>query len=1268
MATFTNPNNPGGLTFQIPNDGEVFGIKGTSDYGVRVGNTIYEIQGKDLPAGIVVSNTYNPGEYLVAQTGLVRANGGPIPGTGVNPNDNSTGSWGSILPGGLSALQDIFKNAQPKPTPDVNLAATSDGSIKLTPSPQTPVTSIQQQPAGTVPTPAQAQPTPNSVQPAGATQTLQNSPLPAAQALAPTTQPVGSPVVGATTPVQPNLYSKASGYTGTSIVDFLTLAGQPSDINARTALATQNGITGYTGTSEQNTLLLSKLKGGATSTPATSNASLPTSTGAAVPTSIISGTGSTITNPDIIKLLYNPSLGTSNNYSIDAQGNIFQAPTPSTPKGVVLFTPQQQTQWKTATSGIQAPAQGAPVTAPTIPTQNPALPSTPQIQSPAQPGAIPTVPGQTPTPTAPNLPQANLQTPTPGTIQPPVLSATTPTVPGQQTATTPQITATTPQVPQGTNIAAPNNALSVPTAPGAQTMQNPTSPTNTLTAPNLGQNVAAPSLNTATPTVPGQQPGITAPNLGTTTPSLPGQDSFNSLTPPAFVTDPVNQELLAKYGITPPKTETNPVQSFADTYKQLLTSMGLPDIKGEFDRVQKAYADVQNELNNKITDVNDNPWLSEGERVGRNRSLQQKYENKMLILDDQLKLYDSLYQQGIQQAQYVTNAAFNQQQFNTQTGLSILQLTEQQQAAQNSLSQQKFTDLVEVAKLKQAQGQQTFENQLSLQNLLIDKATTQFNQQLAAGQFNADQMQQAYQNQVTNLNLKNATLQAQFENQLSASQFNSNLAQQIFSNNFQIQQYGSDLKQKQFENQLQVSGFNAQQTQQAYQNQITSTQLRNDELQTAFENQLNAGKYNSDLAQQIFANQMDIQQFQTALKQQNFTNTLATLDFNSKENQQAFQDNLQVLQTKNQTLQQTFSNSLAKGQFDQTAVQQLFDNQLQIQQYNRAATQQNFENGVTSSQLATQQSQQFFQNQLTVYQVKQDQLQTAFDNQLKSGTYNQAIAQQLFENTNTVSQLNAAIQQQNFQNTLETAKYNQGLGQQTFENQVALGQLANQTTTANKPNLTSVGANSNLYQTDSSGKTTLVGSGGADTSASALTSAQKNQTINQIAQNFDNEQIVKDYNSLATNVNFVKSLVNKGNLTSADNQGILYAFAKAMDPNSVVREGEYATVQKYSQSWASSFGFDAMRVLANTDFLTTSAVQNLVSTMDAKLNASQSAYTNLQTEYQKRLDTVNSGGFNSLTNYKQPEVLPAGSTVTQNGIIYQIQPDGSKVAIASSAI
>jgi len=56
-----------------------------------------------------------------------------------------------------------------------------------------------------------------------------------------------------------------TNYTGVSIVDYLKQQGQPSDYASRATLAASKGIKDYSGSVDQNTLLLSTLRGGGTS-------------------------------------------------------------------------------------------------------------------------------------------------------------------------------------------------------------------------------------------------------------------------------------------------------------------------------------------------------------------------------------------------------------------------------------------------------------------------------------------------------------------------------------------------------------------------------------------------------------------------------------------------------------------------------------------------------------------------------------------------------------------------------------------------------------------------------------------------------------------------------------------------------------------------------------------------------------------------------------------------------------------------------------------
>lgn len=149
-----------------------------------------------------------------------------------------------------------------------------------------------------------------------------------------------------------------------------------------------------------------------------------------------------------------------------------------------------------------------------------------------------------------------------------------------------------------------------------------------------------------------------------------------------------------------------------------------------------------------------------------------------------------------------------------------------------------------------------------------------------------------------------------------------------------------------------------------------------------------------------------------------------------------------------------------------------------------------------------------------------------------------------------------------------------------------------------------------------------------------LTPNQINSTVNQIAGAFDNEPIVKNFNVLAEGKAFADSISNNTS-NPADQQGLIYAFAKAMDPASVVREGEYATVQKYAQSWAQTFGFNAQRIFSNSPFLTASAIANMKATINSKYQAAKKNYDNVHSEYQRQIEGAYSGQPRQITDYSK---------------------------------
>jgi hypothetical protein len=373
----------------------------------------------------------------------------------------------------------------------------------------------------------------------------------------------------------------------------------------------------------------------------------------------------------------------------------------------MAFTPQQLTGLSAAyTRKLQGTAnaddvknldwastQGwqAPVNTPPTPTPAPVAPA------PVAPAPVPAPAAPAPAPAAPVAPAPTALAPAPA--QAPAPQPAAPTAPAAPPAANAYGAFTSPT---GYSLSAQQNwelntayqRIQAGMAGGA-TGANAGDQANVDYAMSKGWQPSTPGTPT-TPNVPTNNMGsdLASPDQGTDDFSFDFGDTSGS---DSLTTDPSVVSLLEKYGITPPSASGNPVQDYASTYNQLLTSMGVTDIKTEFNKVQEKYTALQNELNDKITAINDDPWLSEGVRVGQIKREQSRYEGKLQILTEQQKLYDSLYQQGVQQAQYVANAAYQQQQFNSQQAFNVAELALKEQEARASLKSTNLRDQLAIA-------------------------------------------------------------------------------------------------------------------------------------------------------------------------------------------------------------------------------------------------------------------------------------------------------------------------------------------------------------------------------------------------------------------------------------------------------------------------------------------------------------------------------------------------------------------------------------------
>lgn len=157
-------------------------------------------------------------------------------------------------------------------------------------------------------------------------------------------------------------------------------------------------------------------------------------------------------------------------------------------------------------------------------------------------------------------------------------------------------------------------------------------------------------------------------------------------------------------------------------------------------------------------------------------------------------------------------------------------------------------------------------------------------------------------------------------------------------------------------------------------------------------------------------------------------------------------------------------------------------------------------------------------------------------------------------------------------------------------------------------------------------------------SSSGLDSTTQNQVI-AAGNKFSSQPVVQRYAKAVEAKNFVDTLAGKesGTLTSVDAQGLIYAFAKAMDPDSVVREGEYATAQKYAQSFLNATGYNLQRVWNGKTFLSPDAVKSIKNIVDDKYNSTKDVYSAEYNKSKALIDSLTGGVVDAslyLTDYE----------------------------------
>lgn len=120
---------------------------------------------------------------------------------------------------------------------------------------------------------------------------------------------------------------------------------------------------------------------------------------------------------------------------------------------------------------------------------------------------------------------------------------------------------------------------------------------------------------------------------------------------------------LQQFNISPEAAQSNfnvnPIGTVSDIIKNVMSQLGMPDISGNISNISSEIEKLANERDEKITEIQDNPWTSAGSKQELIQKINNQYENKIANRTNRLTLMQNAYENARQQAQFVASQAIN---------------------------------------------------------------------------------------------------------------------------------------------------------------------------------------------------------------------------------------------------------------------------------------------------------------------------------------------------------------------------------------------------------------------------------------------------------------------------------------------------------------------------------------------------------------------------------------------------------------------------------
>lgn len=116
-----------------------------------------------------------------------------------------------------------------------------------------------------------------------------------------------------------------------------------------------------------------------------------------------------------------------------------------------------------------------------------------------------------------------------------------------------------------------------------------------------------------------------------------------------------------KFGLTQTQDDffNDPLKTIGDITKQVFTQMGLGEANSAIKDISEELEDLENDRDDELRAVNEDPWLTEGMRLRQRAKIEEKWSDKIDNRVNKLQLLESVRDDAQQQAQFALGTAIS---------------------------------------------------------------------------------------------------------------------------------------------------------------------------------------------------------------------------------------------------------------------------------------------------------------------------------------------------------------------------------------------------------------------------------------------------------------------------------------------------------------------------------------------------------------------------------------------------------------------------------